>query len=225
MNRIVGEFGRPNRAIRTPPNPMDKCTIVSIFPQLIDEKKPTIQPGHFIIEPGSLEKPAILVIGPSSWWREVDEGQDQLEIPTSSVNIADSIVKDYCSGLLECNMSDRMPGLFFVPGVFTVETIIKEKKALLINANANQIRWFEALIKLADSLWARSNGNPLAIDDRMRMAARMMQKDKPWIKDFEMIEMVNCTACGALRNPRYPVCNSCNRIVDAALAKTMGIAV
>ena len=31
-------------------NPLDKCTIVSIFPKAIDEDKFTIQPGKFHIE-------------------------------------------------------------------------------------------------------------------------------------------------------------------------------
>lgn len=224
---VVGSFpfGRPNRAVRTPPNPMDKSTIVSIYPMVINEKKATIQPGQFRLEAGSLERPAILVIGSSSWWRDVDEGQDQLEIPTSSVLVADSVVKDYCNGTLECVIGIQQPGIFFVPGEFTVLELKKTKNALLLNADLMQRRWYEALIKLGDSLWARSQGNPLSIDDRMRMAARALGKDKPWIKDFQSVELVNCTLCGALRNPKYPVCHSCNRVVDTALAKELGIPV
>lgn len=224
---VIGQFpfGKPNRAVRTPPNPLDKSTVVSIYPLLINEKKPTLQPGQFRLEPGSMEKPSLLVVGSSSWWRDVDEGQDQLEIPTSSVLVADSIVRDYCNGTLECVIGIQQPGLFFVPGEWDHLKLKKEKNALLLNADLMQRRWYEALIKLADSLWARSQGNPLAIDDRMRMAAKALNKDKPWIKDFQLAELVNCVMCGALRNPKYPVCQNCNRIVDPALAKELGIAI
>ena len=57
-------------------NPLDKCTIVSIFPKVIDEDKITIQPGKFHIDKGTLENPAILVIGGSSWWKDFDPDQD-----------------------------------------------------------------------------------------------------------------------------------------------------
>ena len=121
----VGEFPgmapSNRRTIRAPVNPLDKSTVVSILPKPISERKATIQPGTFELPPGSFDKPSILVVGPSSWWREVDEGQPLLEIPVASVIIADSIVKDYCNGLLACDMGDRMPGLFYLPGIFTVE--------------------------------------------------------------------------------------------------------
>src|SRR6266576_4523463 len=88
------------KLIRAMKNPMDKCTIVSIFPKVIDEVKYTIEPGRFHIEPGTFEKPSILVVGSSSWWREIDVEQPMLEIPNSSIQIAESVIKDYCNGLL-----------------------------------------------------------------------------------------------------------------------------
>ena len=94
---------------------------------------------------------------------------------------------------------------------------------MILFHNVLQTRWYEALIKLADSLWARHSGNPLAIDDRMRMAARALKRDKVWIKDFQLTELIPCSACGHLRNPLFPVCMNCNRVVDIDLAKKIGI--
>src|SRR6187200_2386767 len=100
----VGEFPGINqvnrRTIRAPVNSLDKSTVVSILPKRIYETKITIQPGVFEIAPGSMEHPSVLVVGASSWWREVDVDQPLLEIPVSSIQVADSIVKDYCNGLL-----------------------------------------------------------------------------------------------------------------------------
>lgn len=199
------------RTVRQPVNPIDKSTIVSIYPKQIDEVKHTIEPGRFSISPGSVEVPALLVVGPSSWWREIDEEQPLLEIPVSSIQIADSVVKDYCNGILACNMGDSMPGLFYVPGEHDIASINKNYKSQLEVAKVKQNKFYSNLVMLADMLWARSSGNPLAIGDDMRMAAKQLNLSgtKDWMKDFTMVDMVRCKACGALKNPQYPICATC----------------
>jgi hypothetical protein len=212
---LVGAFPGMNdfrkRTIRGPVNPLDKSTVVSIYPKYIDEEKVTIQPGRFIIQPGSIAKPTILVVGPSSWWREIDEEQPLLEIPTSSIQIADAIVRDYCSGLLACNMGDSMPGMFYVPGEHDVPSLLKSYSAEFAKAKKKQEKLWSNLVQLADMLWARSNGNPMAISEDMRIAARELNLTsvKDWMKDFTMVNMVRCKACGSLKNPEFPICATC----------------
>jgi hypothetical protein len=201
------------RLIRSIKNPMDKCTIVSIFPKEIDEVKHTIEPGKFHIPAGTFEKPAILVVGSSSWWKDIDADQPMLEIPVSSIQIAESVIKDYCNGFLACNMADLMPGLFFALGEHTVMDIKLKYKEKLNEVKIRQDNWYKILVRLADSLWARSNGNPLVICDEMRLAAKSLNfNEKPWLKDFVMMEKVPCKACGTLKNPEYPVCPLCKAI-------------
>ena len=199
------------RTIRQPVNPMDRATVVSIYPKRIEEIKHTIEPGRFNIPAGSIEVPAILVVGPSSWWREIDEEQPLLEIPVSSIQIADSVVRDYCNGILASNMGDCMPGLFYVPGEHNLITLKKSYQHELDKAAANQKRFYTELVKLADALWARSQGNPLAISDDMRLAARELNlvETKDWMRDFKMVNMTRCKACGSLKNPEYPICATC----------------
>lgn len=218
--------GNKTKNIRMAANPLDKSTIVSILPSLIDEKKPTLQPGRFIIQPGTYEKPSLLVVGPSSWWKQLEENQPMLEIPNSSVQIADSVIRDFANGLIACNMGDCMPGLFYIPGELTIEEIKKnpKHKLLLEAANVKQRNWFSALVKLADILWARSNGNPLSIGDDMRMAAQELQlKDKAWLRDYNTLELKNCPACGTLRNSSFPVCQHCKAVIDAVKFKELGL--
>lgn len=200
------------RTVRQPVNPMDKATVVSIYPKAIEEVKHTIEPGRFAIAAGSYEKPALLVVGPSSWWREIDEEQPLLEIPVSSIQIADSVVRDYCNGILGSNMGDIMPGLFYVAGEHTIESIRKSFQKELDKAKIKQHKFYTLLVTLADALWARSQGNPLAISDDMRMAARELNltETKDWMRDFKMVNMVRCKACGSLKNPDYPICSSCH---------------
>jgi hypothetical protein len=225
---MVGEFpglqSTNRRVIRAPVNPLDKSTIVSILPKLISERKATISPGFFEVKPGTYENPSILVVGPSSWWREVDEHQPLLEIPVSSIQVADSIVRDYSNGLLACNMSDQMPGLFYIPGEFTVEKVKKEHTGLLAKAQAGQKKWFMELIRIADILWSRSNGNPLSISEDARLACREMNiSNKPWLGDQQTIELVRCVACGSLRNSNFPICQTCKAVADPELAKKLNL--
>lgn len=200
------------RTVRAPVNPIDKATVVSIIPKLIEERKVTIEPGFFQLQPGSPDMPSCLVVGPSSWWREIDEEQPLLEIPVSSIQVADSIVKDYCNGVLACNMGDSMPGLFYVAGAHDLHSIKKEYSSTLDVTIKKQKVYYSNLVKLADSLWARSQGNPLTINDDMRLAARELNlgSTKDWMKDFTMISMVRCKACGSLKNPEFPICASCH---------------
>jgi hypothetical protein len=218
VNRSQLEFTNTmlngRRLIRSQKNPMDRCTIVSIFPKELNEIKHTIEPGHFHVNAGSFETPAITVVGSSSWWKDIDVDQPMLEIPVSSIQIADSVIKDFCNGMLGCNMADSMPGLFFVLGEQTVAKIKTEYKEKLKEVNDRQNNWYKILVRLADSLWARSNGNPLVICDEMRMGAKALNfNEKPWLKDFMMVEKVTCKACGTLKSPEYPVCPHC-RAVD-----------
>lgn len=212
------------RTVRAPVNPLDKSTVVSIFPKRIDEIKPTVQPGRFIIEPGTYDKPSLLLVTPSSWWREIDEQQPLLEIPVSSIQMAESIVVDYCNGLLGCNMNDSMPGIFVIPGDHNIDKVKKDFKGLLDKARDNQTRWYRELVKIADTLWSRTNGNPLSIGDDMRLAAQELGiKDKPWMQDFSTVALTNCPACGQLRNNSFPVCANCKTILDRKRFDELGL--
>jgi hypothetical protein len=217
---------RNKQTHRAPVNPMDKATIVSIFPKPIKERKSTIQPGEFVIEPGEPDKPSVLVVGPSSWWREIDENQPLLEIPVSSIQIAASVVTDYCNGVLACNMDDMMPGLFYLPGEWTPAKIKIDPTgiAMLAKYKAAQHKWFLETVRIADILWARSNGNPLSISSDAKLACKYLNiTNKPWLGDLQTSELIRCVACGALRNPAFPICQTCKAIVDPARAKELNL--
>ncbi len=223
---MPGVFDIRNRpTVKGPVNPLDNSTIVSIYDRQIIEYKHTLQPGQFIIERGTFEKPSLTVVGPSSWWKDVDPTQPLIEIVTGSIQIAESVIRDYCSGLFGCNLGDSMPGLFFVPGKLDHKTLLgtPELMSQLKAAQRRQDTWFRLLVKFGDSFWARSNGNPLTVMDDMRIAAQELGLDKEWAKEHIIRELVRCVACGTLRNPAYPKCGHCLEIVDKDLAKKLGI--
>lgn len=213
-----------NHVMRAPSNPLDKSTVVSIFPIPIAERKPTIEPGFFEIPAGSFDKPSILVVGSSSWWKDMPEDQPLLEIPVSSVQVADSIVRDYCAPMLAYDAETAGPGMFFIPGEFTLAEIKKNQAGHLLKAKARQDNYWKNLVKLADSLWSRSQGNPLAIGDLMRIAANELGiKDRPWLADFKTETLEPCPACGQFRNNKFPVCQHCKTIVDMERYTKLGL--
>lgn len=212
------------RTIRADVNPLDKSTLVSIYPLPITETKVTIEPGVFTLPAGSEAIPSLLVVGSSSWWKDVGEDQPLLEIPVSSVQVCDSFIKDFSNGLLAYAPNESGPGIFFVPGEHKLVDIKKNFPHLLERAIKMQKNWFMNLVKLADTLWSRTNGNPLAISDDMRLAAKNLGLDtKPWLQDFQAMATVNCVACGAMRNPAFPVCPNCRTVIDVPKAKELGL--
>jgi len=117
-----------------------------------------------------------------------------------------------------------MPGIFYLPGEYTVEKVKKEQPLLLQKALANQKKWFMELIRIADILWSRSNGNPLSISDDSRLACRELNiQNKPWLGDIQAAELVRCIACGSLRNPAFPICQTCKAVVDPVRAKELNL--
>lgn len=210
--RQVGEFTPSRPIIRTPKNPIDKATIVSLYPKDINDFKPTVFPSHFHVPAGSTDDPSVTVIDPTSWFRDMGDDQPMIEIPVNAYQLATSIITDYCNGLLGCDMENSMPGMFFIAGAVDKPTVLQKYKNELLRAQLKQRTWFQTLIKLADSLWARANGNPIVIWDEMRVAAKELGYDKPWIKDFQMKAHVKCFACGFLRDPEYPVCPTCKAV-------------
>lgn len=213
----VGEFA-PNRQPvtgRMRQNPIDVCTIVSIYPRkMAPEVKIGLQPGVFEMPYGSLENPGILHVGSSSWWfPRTEEGQPSLEIPVFSILMAESLIKDCINGMLACDMDAAMPGFFFVEGKKSVKEIKTDYADKLKEVDAKQKNWYTALVRLADSLWARAGGNPLALSEDMRLAANELgMKDRPWLKDFKAADLVACKGCGNFRNPLFPICPSCKLI-------------
>lgn len=213
-------------------NPADKSTIISLIPKAIVEYKPTIFPSKFRIEaakPGSFE---LLVVTPSSWWMQSSiERVPPTEIQVNSFELAKSIVKDYLTSMFLCDMGNRMPGLFCIPGSYDKSTILKYKDEHGVGFDAHfkfwetkQRNWMLELVRVADQLWSRSNGNPIAIPDDARLSAEILGlKEKPWMQDFKAMEMSPCKSCGEMINYNYPVCKHCHAVIDEAKAKDLNI--
>lgn len=206
-----------------PVNELDKCTVVSIYPRSFVAVKPTTVPSRYEVPAGTFDNPGVLVVGGSFWLKDVDPEQELIQIPHSSLQVAEAIVNDFVVGLVGFEKNTR-PGLFWVQGDLTAEEVRTKHQNLLIRYRDMQVRFFQSLIKLADGFWSRTNGNPLSISEDMKMAARELgiSKSKPWMNDAVAFNMVPCAACGALKDPKYPVCQVC-KAIDKEAATEKGI--
>lgn len=210
--RQVGEFTTQRPIARAIVNPLDKSTIVSIYPKDWDDVKETITPREFQVKGGTFDEPGLTIIKGAVYTRDDDADKPLQEIPVSSIQVCESLIRDYCVGLLGATVGSAQPGMFFVPGEITVKDVKTKFTADLVKAKERQDKWFENLVMIADSLWARGNQNPLMIWDEMRLAARTLGVTREWLSNYTPQELVKCFACGSMRNPLYPICPSCKNV-------------
>lgn len=214
-----------NRLAPSNKNPLDVCTFISIYPMTFTEKKAMV-PEWYTIEAGSEKSPSFQIVTGASAWAERMSGQPMLEIPISSISVAESVIRDWMVGIIEVMLGAAQPGVFFLPGSWDMDKLRADKDALQVfnHVVAMQRAWFMKLIGMGDALWARSNGNPLVVSELMRIAASHMQmEEKPWMKNFTATRMANCPACGTMVMPGFPVCNNCKIIVDPEGFKKLGL--
>lgn len=232
----IGEMEKPQigkRVIHSlPRNPLDKSTIVSLFPKEIIEFKPTIFPGKFIIPAAERDSFSLLTVEGASWYMpSAVERMPPMEIQVNSVELAKSIVNDYLSSIY-LGDSTRGPGLFYVLGKHDKKSILGYSDPvtkqtfgdMLEVSKAKQKRWFLALIDASDRDWSKYGGSPLAILEDAKIAAELLgMGDKPWMANIQASNLSPCPACGEMINLNYPVCKHCHNIVNAGKAKELGI--
>lgn len=226
MSNAFAPFQPTFKVSRRPKNPLDKCTIVSVYPREIIDYKPTAFPQTHRIEGATDNDFSITVVEQASWFKEMEEGQPFLEIPIPSTEVARAFIQDYVNGLPEYVPDSAAPGLFFVLGAHDKTTILKTEgfKEKLAAARERQKQWFLRIIQLADKDWARTNGNPRSISDISRLAAEKTGiKDKSWMQDFQAIEKSACPACGNFINPVFPVCPNCKTVIDSEKFTKLGL--
>lgn len=226
-----GDFVQTAKIQRRPKNPMDKCTLVSVYPNSIVDFKHTAFPQKHYIEGAADNDFSITVLEGASWYKMMEEGQPTLEIGIPSSEVARAFVQDFISGLPEYVPEVASPGLFYCYGEYDKKTILKyvspegvEFKDLLAKARERQKQWFLRIIQMSDKDWARTNGNPRSVGDTARMAAEKLGiTGKAWMQDFVAIQKSPCKACGTFIDPIYPVCPNCKTVVNVEKFKELGL--
>lgn len=200
----------------------DKTTLISIYPKKLDEYKITVFPSRYVLEPGTLAKPSVLVIGPGSWWKDIAESNQLVEVNEPSIELAKSIIDDWAVGLLGFTAEAR-PGIFCINEELTAADALKKYPDEFKLAELRQKNYYKRLVDFADQIWSKTP-NPAAIGDNMRMAARELGLEtKGFLLNDSAAAMSKCPACGAARDTNYPMCGSCHTIVDPEKFKALGL--
>lgn len=216
-----------------PRNPADKSTIISVFPKEIVEDKHTIFPGHFVIPAAVSGGFSLTVIEGSSYYiPSMIDRMPPTEVQVNSAALAFAIINDYLSSTWLASKGIRGPGVFWIPGAFTRDSVLKYKDdsgrtfdVLKAEAERQQKEWFSLVMDFADEVWARSNGNPKGIPDDARIAANYLgvSSTKPWMENVIASTLEHCPSCGEMINLNYPTCKHCHAIVNQAKAKELGL--
>jgi hypothetical protein len=198
---------------------------VSIVPFPIDERKPGLIPGSFHVDACLNEnEPVCQVIGDSFFYVYIDADRGNLRVPAPSHIVARSLCDDYNIAQLEVG-PECHPGLFWLPGIWTTEKLLKGAQDELAYAREAQTTWFINLVKRADDDWEKTRQH-YAISDVQRYALRRIdpenKQNRPWVlvkpqevlKSLEEVPTQLCAACGSDIPMGVVICKYCHCILD-----------
>lgn len=177
----------------TNPKPIDptsaKCTVVSLFPLEIQERKPGLNPELYVIPAAPEKDISILHVGNGQMTIYLGENaaRPQQVLPEFAGTIANSIVWDFCRAQLEYKLDTAEPGLFVVDGHMNKEEIKKVYGDTIKKAERLQNKWFEMLVRLADTSWGKRK-NHSDISELQRLAAKRFNLKREWLIEYVMFE-------------------------------------
>lgn len=205
-----------------------KVTIVSTLPFILTERKPGQIPGYYeIAHAPTKETLGITHVG-DAWFPELipfaDEKAPARRIHIPAESVADGIVNDYIGANLAVSHdftdlntgAQRLPGLFWVQGVLSGTTVLREYPDRVEKAKLNTIAWFEALVKLADDTWQKFRQH-LMITDLQRSAATYLGfKNREWNVNVieQLASVANCPVCMTQVNKAAVICFNCKYVLN-----------
>ncbi len=202
-------------------------SVVSIVPFIIEEYKPGLYPGNFIIPPSKDGIPEILLVGESIHYVEVDPDKS-IPVTNSSHKVATAIVEDYINSQLAVRTGEANicgPGIFWKIGKYDLNRLYTECSAELVSARQKQQIWFTRLVEMADDDWEKTRQHK-AITDMQRFAAKALKLERPWAVEIQSQVLVSqtCPACGNSVMSGVVVCGVCKCIINMAEYKKLSFA-
>ena len=207
---------------------MSKSTVVCLLPVELNEKKPGIYPGHFIIQAAKDGDFGFLNLGNSVSHVYMDESRGSMTIIQESEVVAKSIVDDYINSCIAVDRIEGVyPGLFWVEGDFDKAQISTRFPERLKEAKVCQSKWYMALIKMADDDWSRNRSHK-SITPIQKLAAFSLEQivgKKEWASAIDVLAYKACKYCTSQIPSEALVCPVCSRaqVSDAELAKLVSM--
>jgi hypothetical protein len=201
------------------------CTVVSLIPWVLKESKPGLYPGHYFIKPSDTKIPSIVhVTNKTVHFVYLDDTRGSMIARDPSDEVAKSIVNDFCNSQLGTD-EEAKPGMFWVPGLLSVEEIMEQYGPELELARSQQIKWFTNICRIADDDWTRYHKHNV-ISDFQRLAATVIgwnPERHEWMNEKAEEEapkttqdMKKCIACFSIIEKEAKVCRFCRCIFPEA---------
>lgn len=192
------------------------ATIITMLPYPLSEKKIGLIPAQFDIpkaDPGDFN---VYHVPDCFHYVYLDGDRGSIPAQDPALKVAQSIVYDYVSTQL-LRQEGAEPGLFCVPGKLSKEEVKKQYPQQLADCKARQIRWYQALVALADDEFA-INRKRKAISDLSRHAARALSLTREWLNITEedkpvTVTAVECPACFSPVRTEALICAVCKTIL------------
>lgn len=205
-----------------------KVTIVSVLPFILTERKPGQIPGYYEIARAPAKGTLGITHITDAWFPELipfaDTKAPARRIDISAEKVADGIVNDYIGSCLAVShdIADmetgarRLPGLFWVHGIWSGSDLIKREAGKVNQATINTIAWFEALVKLADDSWQKYHQHIMITDLQRNACSYLGFKDREWNVNVveQMAATVSCPSCFSSVNKNAIKCYNCSYILD-----------
>lgn len=191
-----------------------KATVISMFPLEINETKPAIYPGYFVLPAAPLGDFSFLVVGDAIFYQET-KNDIVTQVRTPFHVLAESIVQDFQGSHLGRVPGVAEPGLFWVPGAFNNKIQIKEMfQDELDKCEKRQNEWFKQLVEIADDTFGRTNRHT-SVSALQRLAATRLAIARPWV--LRTGDSANtCRFCKAETPYGAIKCPNCREILDIA---------
>jgi hypothetical protein len=195
------------------PSYKDQSTIISIYPHDINEFKPGLYPGRFVI-PACLdeEKPEVLTIGLSIHLVHIAD-KPPLQVETASYTIAKAIVRDFFDSQAEHDVeTDAHPGICCLPGSVDMLTFKTKHKDKYEQIKKSQNAWGMKLVKTNDNNWGKYHNHKMLLPLGIYFAKKFgfSPEQKPYLADVESImEQPKCPICFSNVDKRAIVCTNC----------------
>ena len=169
-----------------------------------------------IIPAAPLNDFVTVYIKDNSYALYLDNERGNRIIPEPVSIFAEAVVNDFIISQIEIDApSNAFPGIFWLYNHLSRDQIKKEHTTKLANAIENQTRWFQRLVRRADSDWQMFHQHNV-IADVQRLAARYLNLEREWVHALADMGNDRCPACSSvLMSPPPVVCPTCQCILDS----------
>jgi hypothetical protein len=195
------------------------ATLVSVYPFEINETKPGIYPGTFVIL-AAKDYPQSLIVGEAIHFIDRVDAVP-LKIRLLPQELAAAVVDDWVNATLGTIVSEGIvPGFFWIPGAHKLDTILSKFVKEVEAARARQRAWFKNIVMIGDDDWSKYHKHT-AISDVQRHAVKELGLEREWSIEVAELKNISCPACKSSVDSQAIICPNCKNILNAEKFKTL----